>query len=100
MEKRQIRDVALGSMEGMVCDAGIDGVILSFRTHNADGKEVSVAPISATALCEDWHGDCNICPANDAPVYGLCVLFPDNLELNVVGDITFEELMSALGAEE
>lgn len=99
MEKRRIRDIGLGQTADMIHDAGIDGVNLSFRTHNADGKEVPVAPISATALIEDWYGDCNICPANDAPVYDLCILFPDNLELNVVGNITFEELMSALGAE-
>lgn len=99
MERRVFRDIGLGRIACMIRDAGIDGVVLSLRTRNADGKEVQVAPISATALCEDWYGNCNICPANDAPVYDLCILFPDNLECNVAGNITFEEVMSALGAE-
>lgn len=41
---------------------------ITFLTENADG-ELYTPNLTIGELIDDWNGDCNIVPANDAPVY-------------------------------
>lgn len=41
---------------------------ITFMTENADGN-IYTPDLTVGELIDDWYGDCNIVPANDAPVY-------------------------------
>ena len=72
-------------------------MVVRFRYRNNNDEEVSVKSLKASALYKDWYNNCNICPANDAPLSHLHILLnPICTALDVTGEVTFEQLMDMI----
>lgn len=74
-------------------------MIVRFRYRNNDDEEVRVKSLKVSALYNDWYNDCNVCPANDAPISHLHIhLNPTCTTLDITDEVVFEQLMDTIEA--
>ena len=64
-----------------------------FITETADGYLSNVHVDTVAELLDDWEGDCNLCPANDARIYFAAI---DGQPVNPYQYTDFESLISLL----
>lgn len=71
-------------------------VMVTYSWINHEGKEVTQTH-SASELYEDWYGECEYCPENDAPLTSLKIGQVDIPKNGTDGtELVFEDLMQAI----
>ena len=54
----------------LLCDYEPTDVQISVETENSDGEKHTITGTAAEWFA-DWYGECELCPANDAPIHKL-----------------------------
>ena len=77
---------------------GIYDVGVRFLTTNVDGLPINMC-LTVGALSEDWYGECEFCPENDAEIQKLEIFFNNHIEkipVNKLKGFVFEDMMGII----